>query len=1222
MAQPDSERTFAGTERFVLRRKLGEGGMGVVWEAVDKERLTNVALKTLRTLAPDALMRFKREFRALQDVTHPNLVSLGELVEERGQWFFTMELVRGAPLLRWVRPHDPFAEGDVTSTQSVAAATTSAPARAPSAAPTAAGGFDEVRLRAAFAQLADALAALHARGLVHRDIKPSNVLVTEAGRVVLLDFGVVAEAARADEEGVVVGTAAYMAPEQARGAPASAAADWYAFGAVLYQALTGRLLRDGSFATSPDVPADLAALCRALVAVDAAARPSGAAVLAQLGVRATAPAPPAVGFVGRQSELGALHEAFAAAHTRPTALLFHGESGVGKSALVRRFLDELPARAPGVVVLAGRCYERESVHYKAIDGAIDALTRWLASLWPDELAQLLPREMSLAAELFPVLQRVDAIERAPALEHAPEDPPELRNRAFAALRALFTAIGATRPLVVALDDLQWADADSLALIGELVRAPDAPRLLLVATMRASDDAAPRALAERLGADVRLVPLLPLQFADARQLAAALLGRADGEGPLSAAVIAAEAHGHPLFIDELVRHKLAHAADAIAAPPLQLDDALAARVARLDGDQRRLLEIVAVAGAPLPQGMAAAAAACDFDTFTRIAGELRAQNLVRTTGVHATDTIEPYHDRVRESLLRRLDAAARKMRHGRLALALEAGKQADAQSLALHFAEAGDREKAAKYVGVAAEEAARALAFDRAVTLYRDALAMAPAHGQARRQLAIKVGESLANAGRGAEAARAFEDASDLQEERAATGDEAAAALAVDLRRRAAEQWLRSGHVDEGLAAVRTVLAAVGMRMPSTPTGALASLLLGRARVRLRGLSFTSRAAADVPPKLLARLDTSLSVAVGMGLVDTIRGADFQTRSLLLALRAGEPSRVARALAMEAAHSSAAGGPSAARSAKLLAAAGALADQSDAPELVALVAATTGIVAFLEGRWRVAHERCAVGERIFRDRCVGTAWEADSAQAFKLWALSYLGEMRELVRAVPQAIHEAEERGDLYAATNLRIGELNFVHLVADDVAGARRAAATAMAAWSRQGFHHQHWDNLLAEGTTDLYAGDGAGAWKRVRETWKPLKKSLLLMIQLTRIEAVHLYGRAALAAGALDEAARAAKKLAREKMAWSTPLASLLAAGVARTRGDDARTRTLLDDAARGFDAADMALWAAVARLRLGQLVGGDEGAALVAAAESVLRAQSVANPGRVAATLAPGFP
>ncbi|MGZ3426998.1 MAG: serine/threonine-protein kinase, partial [Polyangia bacterium] len=636
MAQAGSERIFDGTTRFQLRRRIGEGGMGVVWEALDKERLTTVALKTLRTLAPDTLLRFKHEFRALQDLSHPNLVSLGELIEEGGQWFFTMELVRGVGLMRWVRPSEGLP-------------------------------YDEARLRTAFAQLADALASLHARGLVHRDLKPSNVLVTASGRVVLLDFGLVAEAA-------------YRAPEQARGEAIGPAADWYAVGAALFEALTGELPDvEGAVAPSPraiapEIAADLDALCRQLLDRDPAARPGGSEVLRRLGVAPPAAVARVARFVGRAAERAALHAAFDASRARPTALLLHGESGVGKSALVRRFIEELGERAPEAVVFAGRCYERESVHYKAIDGAIDALTRWLSSLLPDELGALLPREMALAAELFPVLERVDAIaaqRHAPALEQAPEDPQELRNRAFAALRALFGAIGARRPLVVALDDLQWADADSLALIGELVRAPDAPRLLLVATMRANSDAAPAELGRRLGADVRLMALAPLEPNDARALAAELLGRAEGEGPLSASVIAAEAHGHPMFIDELVRHKLAHGA-SLANPPLQLDDALTARAARLDDDARRVLEIIAVAGAPITQGIAAAAAACDFDVFARIATELRAQNLARTSGIHPSDTIEPYHDRVRESLLRRLDPAVHKMRHGRLAMALEAG----------------------------------------------------------------------------------------------------------------------------------------------------------------------------------------------------------------------------------------------------------------------------------------------------------------------------------------------------------------------------------------------------------------------------------------------------------------------------------------------------------------------------------------------------------------------
>ncbi len=598
------------------------------------------------------------------------------------------------------------------------------------------------------------------------------------------------------------------------------------------------------------------------------------------------------------------------------------------------------------------------------------------------------------------------------------------------------------------------------------------------------------------------------------------------------------------------------------------------------------------------------------------------------------------------------------------MALEAGKQADAQALALHFAEAGDRERAARYTSLAADEAAEALAFDRAATLYRDALALAPSGSAARQQLAVNVAETLASAGRGAEAARAYQEAAALLEpapnpktttatvatEQALVAPphrrgaaplarregeayaDARVALALELRRRAAEQYLRGGHVDDGLTAVREVLGAVGMSLPRTPTGALASLLFNRARVRLRGLRFRERAESDVPPALLRRLDTCFSVAVGMGLVDTIRGADYQTRCLVLALRAGEIHRVARALAMEAAHASAVGGPSRVRVARLLASAEALATRVRAPEVHALVSATGGIAAFLQGRWRDGHRLCSDAERVFRDRCIGAAWEADSAQSFSLWSLFYLGEMAQLQRAVPTAIREAEERGDLYAATNLRIGELNFVHLASDDVEGARAAAATAMAMWSQQGFHHQHWDNLLAEATIDLYADDPATAWARVQRTWKPLRKSLLLMIQLTRIEATHLRGRVALALACrrvgderqrlLKEAQAMARRLQREKMAWSTPLAALLDSGIRLARGDEPGARAALVEAARGFDAADMALWAACARYKLAPLLGDKGGRALAAAAADYFAAQSIAQPARVVATLAPGQP
>ena len=209
------ESHFEGNARFELRRVLGEGGMGLVYEAFDREREMVVALKTVNAIDAQSIYRLKTEFRSRVDLEHRNLVRLGELLHEDGHWFFTMELVEGWPFLDWVRNGD---------------------------------GAVEAKLRDAVRQLATGVEALHRAGKVHRDLKPSNVLVTRKGRVVILDFGLVGESSQAlHSAGVdLVGTAAYMAPEQARSPSVTAAADTYSIGVMIYEALAGRLPFDGS----------------------------------------------------------------------------------------------------------------------------------------------------------------------------------------------------------------------------------------------------------------------------------------------------------------------------------------------------------------------------------------------------------------------------------------------------------------------------------------------------------------------------------------------------------------------------------------------------------------------------------------------------------------------------------------------------------------------------------------------------------------------------------------------------------------------------------------------------------------------------------------------------------------------------------------------------------------------------------------------------------------
>jgi len=198
--------------RLHVRRCIGEGGMGVVYEAFDAERRCPVALKTLSHLDPTGIYRLKNEFRVLAEVSHPNLVRLYELFGDDGQWFFTMELVAGERFDSWVRP---------------------------------AGALDEARLRSALAQVAQAVRCIHATGKLHRDLKPSNVLIGPDGHVTVLDFGLATDPSdrvgRTLSEGDLSGTPEYMAPEQAAGVPAGPESDLYAVGVMIFEALTGRL---------------------------------------------------------------------------------------------------------------------------------------------------------------------------------------------------------------------------------------------------------------------------------------------------------------------------------------------------------------------------------------------------------------------------------------------------------------------------------------------------------------------------------------------------------------------------------------------------------------------------------------------------------------------------------------------------------------------------------------------------------------------------------------------------------------------------------------------------------------------------------------------------------------------------------------------------------------------------------------------------------------------
>ncbi|HVV48196.1 MAG TPA: protein kinase, partial [Polyangia bacterium] len=695
---------FRGTTRFRLVRFLGRGGMGVVYEAFDEANGVPVALKLLPVVSPDMLLRFKREFRAVADVRHPNLVRLGELVSEGSQWFFTMELVQGIDLMSYVRGLEP-AAGRL-SVAPVLGADAPTPIVKPgdavrrydpaSGLPLGAPpgpSYREERLRPVLAQLARALAALHAAGCVHRDVKPSNVLVTAEGRAVLLDFGLVS-AASIETTQSGAGTPEYMAPEQVAMQPVNAAADWSACGVILFELLSGRLPFEGLpheilyrkqhgraprvAALAPGAPPDLTALCDRLLEGHPEARASAVEILAALaptpaGRAVDPPAAPdeAIRFVGRERELDALEAALDGVRKGDGArvLIVRGESGVGKSALVRAFLEtrlERDEHAPPILLTA-RCYERELLPFKALDGLVDVLTSLLRQLDPDTLGRIVPDRAAVLLQAFPVLGRIPLIAHAPHQFVGP-DPREVRASMFVVFRQLLRALGERAPIVAYVDDLQWADADSLALLSEVLRPPEAPRMLLLGTLRTAgaDESAGRLLA----ADVpeEQLALGNLGGEAARALARELLQSGGAADPdRGADVLARESAGHPLFLFELAR--TAHLRRGNGAH-LTLDSVLRAQMEAFPDPTVRVLRTLAISGAPTPMRMLRRLGDLDGPTAVRMLDELRAARLVYSVTERGDELLDFTHDRIRQVARQSTSSAAARELHEKLAEAFE------------------------------------------------------------------------------------------------------------------------------------------------------------------------------------------------------------------------------------------------------------------------------------------------------------------------------------------------------------------------------------------------------------------------------------------------------------------------------------------------------------------------------------------------------------------------
>jgi tetratricopeptide (TPR) repeat protein len=849
---PGPGQLLAG--RYHLGSLLGEGGMGQVWRARDVALDREVAVKVLA--APDvaeARERFLREARAAAALNHPNIVAIHDLGQESGCLFLVMELVAGGSL----RERPPATVDEAVEVGR---------------------------------QLCAALAHAHAQGLVHRDVKPANVLLVAGATrltVKLADLGLAmsSAASRLTVEGGIVGTVAYLAPEQAIGRVVDARADLYSLGVLLYELVTGRLPFSGTPVAlisqhlhapvvpprshRPDLDPALEAVILRLLAKDPAQRFASADETAAALAGSFAARPSQVlaasdplgvldalvrgRLVGRDSELAQLRELWRAAAGGPggsgRCALIGGEAGAGKTRLARELA--VYARLGGAVVLTGGCYEFEATTpYLPF---VEALRRFVREAPAAELQRTLGDQAAVLARLAPELAvRLGPLDPAPALS-----PPEERLRLFDHFARWLQAVAVPRGVLLLLDDLQWADQGTLQLLHYLLRHLSGDPLLALATYRVEEVGPEHPLGlliaelnrERL---VTRVHLGRLDAAATGEVLAALFGQDSVSGQLSAAIYR-ETEGNPFFVEETVKGLIDQGViyrrgdewcrdeDVELRLPEGVRAAIARRLERLSAPCRDALQTAAALGKSFRFEDLALAGNTDEEALLDALDEARRSQLVEEE--RSGDRFAFTHDKIREVLYAGMNPVRRRRLHLRLGEALLArgGDRRDerrAEVLAHHFHHAGDHERGLTWSLHAAEQAQAVFAHEEALEHCRRALECAGALGRPEEEARIE--ETMARicmtAGLSPDAAAHYE---------------AARALTVEPRRRLVltaqlgAAYTQFGDL-RGLPFLEEALA--GLDAAEEPTAVAVAL---RSRARYHHLAGQHRAAIPLLEQALA-----------------------------------------------------------------------------------------------------------------------------------------------------------------------------------------------------------------------------------------------------------------------------------------------------------------------------------------------------------------------------------
>ena len=797
LAPTSSQRTLGPYE---IEVEIGSGGMGTVYRAKDSRLHRTVAIKVLsKELSGEFasrvhLERFLEEARAVSALNHPNIVILYDIANHDGIDFLVLEYVQGTTLAQLIHSHGlPF--DDVCSY-----------------------GI----------QTARALAAAHDAGIVHRDVKPANIMVTLNSTVKMLDFGIAKRRAPSSEDtptllrtdpGKVLGTISYMSPEQARGDELDGRSDIFSLGAVLYEAATGHLPFTGSDALSvmhaiaitapqppsslvPQLPPQFDEVVNRMLAKDRDQRYQSASELAEALEELRRPAVPAVRktkgvaalFVGREKERSRLADLLEQARGGSGKLaLLTGEPGIGKSALVRAFIEDAATAAPEILAGRGACVEQHSAG-EAYLPFLQALQGLLTGPRRERVLSVFRRAAPSWCLQFTSLfsnTTVDLFQR--------ETIGTTRERM---LRELGDAIGELAelfPVLLVIEDLHWADAPSVDLIRYLSGRSTGQHLLLLGTARTGEHGGAHRLFRNCVRELIVQSACETIALDslAEEEVGHYLNLQFSPGifpPQLAQLIFRKTEGHPLFVTGVLQLLLEHG-DVIrtngpwtlARPADELDisvpesvrSMISRKLETLDEKERRMLQFASVQGNSFLAPVLAGALGWDeLDLEESLDTVQSMHRLIHSTGEEETPSgvqaagYRFVHALYRDALYDELLPKRRAALHGQVAEELarlyEPQTARVAGMLGDHFERARNFPRAVEFLAQAGENATALFVHTQASDLYSHALELTekipgPERTPWRLLLHKRRGDSLLTRGASQDALRDYQTVLNIAE---------------------------------------------------------------------------------------------------------------------------------------------------------------------------------------------------------------------------------------------------------------------------------------------------------------------------------------------------------------------------------------------------------------------------------------------------------------------------